>query len=129
MSAKNGITSAPPLQPLLIRNEGSNNLSEGNVECRGNIPGLKNSLEGLCFHDLRHSTAIKLMEQGTPFALVTQILGWSASTAVRLIKRYGHIRPEARRQALTGAATEEIQTGVHQFVHQPGRALQSTLRN
>lgn len=100
-----------------------------NVECGAKIEGLKNPLEGLRFHDLRHSTATKLLEQGTPFAVVAQILGWSASTAVRMAKRYGHIRPEVQRQALTGIATQEIRTGVHQFVHQPERALQSTLPN
>jgi len=93
------------------------------------IPDIKNPLEGLRFHDLRHSTATKLLEQGTPIAVVAHILGWSASTAVRMAKRYGHIRPEAQRQALGGVATQEIQTGVHQFVHQPGRGLQSTLPN
>jgi len=100
-----------------------------NPECRADIRKVKNSLDGLRFHDLRHSTATKLLEQGTPFAVVAQILGWSASTAVRMAKRYGHIRPEVQRQALAGVATQEIQTGVHQFVHQPGRALQSTLPN
>jgi hypothetical protein len=100
-----------------------------NVECRAEIGGIKNPLEGLRFHDLHHSTTTKLLEQGTPFAVVAQILGWSASTAVRMAKRYGHIRPEAQRQALTGVATQEIQVGVNQFVHQPSSALQSGLPN
>ena len=100
-----------------------------NVECGAKIADIKNPLEGLRFHDLRHSTATKLLEQGTPLPVVAQILGWSASTAVRMTKRYGHIRPEAQRQALKGVATQEIQAGVNQFVHQPGRALQSTLPN
>jgi integrase len=100
-----------------------------NEECKTDIRKVKNPLEGLRFHDLRHSTATKLLEQGTPFAVVAQILGWSASTAVRMAKRYGHIRPEVQRQALAGIATQEIQSGVHQFVHQPGRALQSGLPN
>jgi hypothetical protein len=52
------------------------------------------------------------------FAVVAQILGWSASTAVRMTKRYGHIRPEVQRQALVAAATSEIQPGVNQIVHQ-----------
>jgi hypothetical protein len=97
-----------------------------NVECGAKIPDIKNPLDRLRFHDLRHSTATKLLEQGTPIAVVAHILGCSASTAVRMAKRYGHIRPEAQRQALAGVATQEIQIAVHQFVHQPGRALQSS---
>lgn len=100
-----------------------------NVECGVSIVNVKNPFEGLRFHDLRHSTATKLLEHGTPFAVVAQILGWSASTAVRMAKRYGHIRPETQRQALAKVATEEIQKGVNQFVHQPSRALESRLPN
>ena len=100
-----------------------------NVECRTEIGRIKNPLAGIRFYHLRQSTATKLLEQGTPFAVVAQILGWSASTAVRMTKRYGHIRPEAQRQALTRVATEEIQVGVNQFVHQPSRALECGLRN
>jgi integrase len=48
--------------------------------------------------DLRHTAANKLLEQETPFPVLAQILGWSASTAVRIAKRYGHIRPEVQRQ-------------------------------
>jgi Phage integrase family len=100
-----------------------------NAECGTTIEGIKNPLDSLRFHDLRHSTATKLLEQGTPFAVVADILGWSASTAIRMAKRYGHIRPEAQRQALAGIATEEISEGVHQFVHQPEGTLESRLRN
>ena len=100
-----------------------------NVECGAKIADIKNPLKGLRFHDLRHSTATKLLEQGTPFPVVADILGWSASTAIRMAKRYGHIRPDAQRQALKGVATEEIQIGVNQFVHQPSRALESRLPN
>jgi hypothetical protein len=73
--------------------------------------------------------ATKLLENGTAFAVVAQILGWSASTAVRMAKRYGHIRPEVQRQALEGTATTEIPVGVHQIVHQPPLAVESKLRN
>ena len=45
-------------------------------------------------------------------------LGWSASTAVRMAKRYGHIGPEVQRQALEAITTLEILPGVHQIVHQ-----------
>jgi integrase len=33
------------------------------------------ALDGLRFHDLRHMAATKLLEQGTPIAVVAQILG------------------------------------------------------
>jgi integrase len=82
-------------------------------------------LGGLRFHDLRHTAVTKLLEQGTPIAVVAHILGWSASTAVRMAKRYGHIRPEIQRQALESVATAEIQPTVHQIVHQGESALES----
>ncbi len=86
-------------------------------------------LPGLRFHDLRHTATTKLLEQGVPFAVVAQIMGWSASTAVRMIKRYGHIRPEAQRRALESIATGEVHAGVHQIDNQPTRVLQSVSRN
>jgi integrase len=86
-------------------------------------------LGGLRFHDLRHTAATKLLEQGTPYAVVAQILGWSASTAVRMARRYGHIRPEVQRQALEGVATPEIQAPVNQFVHQVGSEVESDRPN
>ncbi len=82
-------------------------------------------LPRLRFHDLRHTAVTKLLEQGTPIAVVAHILGWSASTAVRMAKRYGHIRPEVQRQALESVATAEIQPTVHQIVHQVENALES----
>ena len=87
------------------------------------------ALNGLRFHDLRHTAATKLLEQGTPIAVVSQILGWSASTAVRMSKRYGHIRPEVQRQALVAVATAEIQPDVNQIVHQAKREVESKLPN
>ena len=80
---------------------------------------IKSTIVGLRFHDLRHTAATKLLEQGTSFPIVAQILGWSASTAVRMAKRYSHIRPEVQRQALEGITTVEILSSVHQIVHQP----------
>ena len=83
----------------------------------------------LGFHSLRHSAATKLLENGVPFAVVAQILGWSASTAVRMAKRYGHIRPDVQRSALERIATPEIQTGVHQIDNQVGGVLKSEVAN
>jgi len=93
------------------------------------IRKLRNRLSGLRFHDLRHTAATKLLEHGTPFAVVAQILGWSASTAVRMAKRYGHIRPEVQRQALAAVATTEIQPAVNQIVHQVEAEVESSLVN
>jgi integrase len=87
------------------------------------------ALKGLRFHDLRHTAASKLLEQGTPIVVVAQILGRSASTAVRMAKRYGHIRPETQRRALEAVATAEIQPGVNQIVHQAGSEVESELPN
>jgi integrase len=86
-------------------------------------------LTGLRFHDLRHTAATKLLEDGTPIAVVAHILGWSASTAVRMAKRYGHIRPDVQRLALEAIATGEFQSGVNQIVHQVENTIQSKLSN
>jgi integrase len=90
---------------------------------------MRSAISGLRFHDLRHTAATKLLEHGTPFAVVAQILGWSASTAVRMAKRYGHIRPEVQRHALEGVATAQIQTLVNQIVHQAENAVPLNLPN
>jgi integrase len=76
-----------------------------NSDCKADMRGIISPLAGLRFHDLRHSAATKMLENGVPIATVAQVLGWSASTAIRMAKRYGHIRPEAQRQALESIAT------------------------
>jgi integrase len=75
-------------------------------------------LSGLRFHDLRHTAATKLLENAVPYATVAQILGWSPTTAVRMAKRYGHIRPEAQRRAVDAIATVDFRQGVHQIDNQ-----------
>jgi len=52
------------------------------------------------FHDLRHTTVTRLLERGVPFAVVATIMGWSASTAMRMAKRYSHIGQSPQRAAL-----------------------------
>ena len=52
------------------------------------------------FHDLRHTGCSRMLEAGVPFSVVSDIMGWSASTAVRMSKRYGHIGNSARRGAV-----------------------------
>jgi len=53
------------------------------------------------WHDMRHTGCTRLLEAGVPYAVVAEIMGWSASTAVRMIREvYGHVGPAARRQAM-----------------------------
>ena len=52
------------------------------------------------FHDLRHTGCTRMLEAGVPFSVVATIMGWSASTTVRMSKRYGHIGQSAQRSAV-----------------------------
>jgi integrase len=52
------------------------------------------------FHDLWHTGCTRMLEAGVPFSVVASIMGWNASTAVRMAKRYGHIGQVAQRQAV-----------------------------
>ena len=53
------------------------------------------------FHDLRHTGCTRLLEAGVSHPVLAEIMGWSASTAIRMIKEvYGHIGPSARRIAM-----------------------------
>ena len=52
------------------------------------------------FHDLRHTGCTRMLEGGVPFSVVASIMGWSASTTVRMSKRYGHIGEAAQRRAV-----------------------------
>ena len=55
-----------------------------NLECKVSMRGIIDRLAGLRYHDLRHSAATKMLENGIPIATVAQVLGWSASTAIRM---------------------------------------------
>jgi len=41
-----------------------------------------------------------MLEAGVPLSVVASIMGWSASTTVRMAKRYGHIGHNAQRLAV-----------------------------
>ena len=60
------------------------------------------------FHDLRHTGCTRMLEAGVPFSVVSEIMGWSASTAVRMTKRYGHIGHSARRDAVDKLANASV---------------------
>src|SRR5947209_15422052 len=71
------------------------------------------------FHDLRHTGCTRMLEGGVPFSVVSDIMGWSASTAVRMAKRYGHIGHSARREAVDklGSATAFDGEGAQKWAH------------
>lgn len=53
------------------------------------------------FHDLRHTACTRLLEAGVSHPVLAEIMGWSASTAIRMIKEvYGHVGLSARRRAM-----------------------------
>lgn len=52
------------------------------------------------FHDLRHTAVTRMLEGAIALPVVASILGWSAATTVRMVKRYGHIGHTAQRQAV-----------------------------
>ena len=47
------------------------------------------------FHDLRHTAVTRLLEAGISYPVVASMMGWSAATAIRMAKRYGHIGSQA----------------------------------
>ncbi len=49
-----------------------------------------------------------MLESGVPFSVVSEVMGWSPSTAVRMAKRYGHIGQSARRDAVDKLATATV---------------------
>jgi integrase len=60
------------------------------------------------FHDLRHTAVTRLLEAGIPYPVVASMMGWSAATAIRMAKRYGHIGNQALRDAAEVLGRGEI---------------------
>lgn len=63
------------------------------------------------FHDLRHTAVTRLLEAGIPYPVVASMMGWSAATAIRMAKRYGHIGSHALREAADVLGRIEIPVG------------------
>lgn len=77
-----------PSQPIGSWKEAWESAKErAGVECR--------------FHDLRHTGCTRLLEAGVSHPVLAELMGWSASTAIRMIKEvYGHVGLDARRRAM-----------------------------
>jgi integrase len=63
------------------------------------------------FHDLRHTAVTRLLEGGVPYPVVASMMGWSAATAIRMAKRYGHIGSHALREAAEILDRSKIPSG------------------
>ncbi|MGC2517382.1 MAG: tyrosine-type recombinase/integrase, partial [Terriglobales bacterium] len=63
------------------------------------------------FHDLRHTAVTRLLEAGIPYPVVASMMGWSAATAIRMAKRYGHIGSQALRDAADVLGGMKISVG------------------
>jgi hypothetical protein len=63
------------------------------------------------FQDLRHTAVTRLLEAGIPYPVVASVMGWSAATAIRMAKRYGHIGSQALREAADVLGRTKIPTG------------------
>jgi integrase len=70
-----------------------------NDECKADMRGLRSSLAGLRFHDLRHQCITELLEAGAPEAAVLSIAG---HVSRKMMEHYSHIRMEAKRKAIEG---------------------------
>jgi len=84
-----------------------------NLEKSGKLTKEKRKAESLkCrFHDLRHTAVTRLLEAGIPYPVVASMMGWSAATAIRMAKRYGHIGSHALREAADVLGRFEIPVG------------------
>ena len=49
------------------------------------------------WHDVRHTSVTRLLEQNVSLPMIGAILGWSASTIARMALRYGHVGIDAKR--------------------------------
>jgi integrase len=70
------------------------------------------------FHDLRHTGCTRLLDAGVSHPIVAEIMGWSASTAIRMIKEvYGHIGLRAKQQAMEAAEnlSEPLRVGTESY--------------
>jgi integrase len=73
-----------------------------NQECKADIQGLKSSLAGLRFHDLRHTSITMLAESQASDSTLMAIAG---HVSRKMLEHYSHIRMAAKRTALDTLCT------------------------
>ena len=68
-----------------------------NKECKADIRGVKSSLVGLRFHDLRHHAITELAESQASEQTIMSIAG---HVSPKMLAHYSHVRMDAKRKAL-----------------------------
>lgn len=79
------------------------------------------------FHDIRHTCVTRLLEKGAAIATVAVVMGWSAGTAMRMAKRYGHIGKSAQREAVALLDPVGVAVGLSAPVGAPTAAVGPTV--
>jgi len=46
-----------------------------------------------------------MLEEGVPFQVVAELMGWSPANTIRMAKRYGHIGQQSLRNAVNAIVT------------------------
>ncbi len=92
----NRLTFKDPTKPVTsLKSAWETTRTSANVDCR--------------LHDLRHSFCTKLAEAGVPESTMLDIMG-HVSTA--MLRRYSHIRAQARRDAIDALESRQLSVGV-----------------
>jgi hypothetical protein len=95
------VTKAPHCSPFCVRFTAQAVLSPLGLVPQVGWEAAKERAGVTCrFQDLRHTGCTRMREGGVPFSVMSDVMGWSASTAVRRAKRYGHIGHTARLDAV-----------------------------
>ena len=63
------------------------------------------------FHDLRHTAVSPMLNAGVPLANEAKIVGWSASTMVLMVRRYGQFSLNELRDAVESISNGKISRG------------------
>jgi integrase len=73
-------------------------------------------IEGASHHTLRHTGITLLLEAGINPRAIQKLAGWTESTGLRMLQRYGHVRDAeiSRAVSVTAAIVERAQTRAQQ---------------
>jgi hypothetical protein len=70
-------------------------------------------------HDLRHTAIRRMIDGGVPLPKIAKIIGWSASTMVKMAARYGHFNTDELRGAVEAISRPEAHSPMGSPVFSP----------